>query len=246
MGDSAGGDGRATLRDIFTLLRDAPLEPAEKVLWGLYRSYESADRGAFPGDELLAKHLGRSERSVQEYRATLLERGYLIKRFRGPKPALYRAVLPEDDDTVPWGLGETPSFETWNGEASTYFAEGVQEVLWRSKHPPPDAPNGWSMGADLKRLKVAWSNLGTEKTVRRLWGLRYLADAGELSCRAENGDVRPLEPREGFTLGLLDHYREDGKWREAERRFREKHDDGEGGDALRDAVDFVRGNGGSG
>lgn len=95
MGDEGGERGRATLGDVFAVLRDPHLEPAAKVLWGLYRSYESADRGAFPGDELLAQHLGLSERSVQQYRYALIEAGYLQQRLRGRKPALYRAVLPD-------------------------------------------------------------------------------------------------------------------------------------------------------
>lgn len=259
MGD-AKGDGRATLREMFALLRAPDLEPEEKVLWGLYRSYQSPNgKGAYPGDELLAEHLGRSPRTVRRQRRRLLEAGYLEQQRRGPKPARYWAVLPDDegdgadapdpedetepqDEGVPWGLGEPPSLEGW-GEASSYFAEGVQEVLWRSKQPPPDAPDGWSMGADLKRLKVVWSNLGTAGTVRRLWGLRYLAEDGELSCRGENGDLRRLEPDEGFTLGLLEHFRERGKWEDAERRFRERHDESDG-DELAAAVEFARGQGG--
>lgn len=243
-----GSDGRAGLNEIDRVARDPNLAPEAKVLWLIYRSYEAEDGGgAFPGDETVSRHMGRSPRTVRRYRKDLLELGYLRRELRGPKEARYWATLPEEREEKEgrWGLGDLPTFESWNGEASRFFAEGVQQVLWRSKQPPPDAPDGWSMAADLKRIKVAWTNLGTAGTVRRLRGLRYLADAGELPVQGTNGEARPLEPGEGFTLGLLEHYREDGKWREAERRFRERHEDGTGEDPLGEAVAFVQGEGGA-
>lgn len=88
--------GRATLEDIFRVARAPELQPEEKVLWLIYRSYESPNgKGAYPGDELLAEHLDRSPRSVQSYRARLLEKGWLERELRGPRPARWRAVLPE-------------------------------------------------------------------------------------------------------------------------------------------------------
>lgn len=88
-------DGRATLRDIFAVARDGRLTAEELRLWLLYRSFESREHGGFPGDDLLADLMDRSPRSVQGYRAELLEKGYLDQTLRGPKPAHYRAVLPE-------------------------------------------------------------------------------------------------------------------------------------------------------
>ncbi len=76
-------------------MRTAELGSSEKVLWGLYRSYDSGD-GAWPGDEALAAHMGKKVRSVESYRAQLLDAGFLLKEFRGPKPAVYRAVLPQE------------------------------------------------------------------------------------------------------------------------------------------------------
>lgn len=95
---SRNDDGRATLRDVFSLARDPALEVEEKLVWLLYRSYETSDGGGFPSDETLAWHVGKSARSVRRYRRRLLERGYLEQELRGPKPARYRAVLPEESD----------------------------------------------------------------------------------------------------------------------------------------------------
>ena len=88
-------DGRSTLREIFAAMRTADLGAPEKVLWCLYRSYDGG-AGAWPGDEALAAHMGKKVRSVESYRARLIDSGFLLKEFRGPKPAVYRAVLPQE------------------------------------------------------------------------------------------------------------------------------------------------------
>lgn len=103
--------GRLTLSEIFEATRDPALTPEEKVLWTLYRSYEGSEgSGAFPGDERLARHMGLSERSVQGYRARLLEKGYLRRKLRGPRPALFWAVTPDEASKPTTKLGPE-SFE---------------------------------------------------------------------------------------------------------------------------------------
>jgi hypothetical protein len=89
-----------TLDDLFSVMRNETLSPELKALWGVYRSYENPTkgRGAWPGDELLAAHMGKSPRAVQRYRAELLRRGFLVQHLRGPNPAHYRAVIPEPSE----------------------------------------------------------------------------------------------------------------------------------------------------
>ncbi len=87
-------DGRATLRDVFEIMRDPHLTEHEGRLWALYRSYDTGE-GAWPGDDVLAGHMGKKIRSVESYRAGLIQKGYLVGTFRGPPPAAYRAVIPE-------------------------------------------------------------------------------------------------------------------------------------------------------
>lgn len=217
MGDSSG-DGRSTLSDLFELMRDPHLGPEAKVVWALYRSYEGPNgKGAYPGDELLAEHLDRSPRTVQRYRAQLVEGGFLEKEFRGPKPARYRAVVPEqktgDTSDGDWGSEDPPGDDAF---PSAFFVEGVQQLLWLADEPPPGAPDGWSIQADLRDLRQAWTGLGTERLTRCLHGLRLLADADQLPAVA---------PEEGFTLGLLKTLRGNGLWRAAERAYRREHDD---------------------
>lgn len=89
-------DGRATLRDLFQVMRDPTLSAEEKVTWALVRSYERAERGAFVSVETLADHMDAGVRSVERWRSSLISSGLLVReRLRGPKPAEYRAVLPE-------------------------------------------------------------------------------------------------------------------------------------------------------
>jgi len=90
---------RQTLTDIFTVARDPSLSPGAKGLWLVYRSYDGRDKGAHPGDELVASHLDCSPRTVQRWRAELIESGHLRQQLDGPKTARYFAVLPDSDDT---------------------------------------------------------------------------------------------------------------------------------------------------
>lgn len=131
-------DGRASLKAIFAVARTPELSAQEVRLWILYRSYEQSDgRGAYPGDELLANHLDKSPRSVQKYRARLLKLGYLEQRLRGPNPARYRAVLP-DEASQPSAKQD----QKVSPEASCDATEGSQKASQKGsqKASQPTAP----------------------------------------------------------------------------------------------------------
>jgi hypothetical protein len=99
--------GRKTLAAIFALARcsqpvavdadgrHAHMTPAHLQLWLIYRSYEGpGGRGAYPGDPLLADLMHRTERMIRAYKRDLLAWGFLRQQLRGPRPALYWAILP--------------------------------------------------------------------------------------------------------------------------------------------------------
>ncbi|MFH1764909.1 MAG: hypothetical protein ABIF09_12025 [Gemmatimonadota bacterium] len=126
--------GRRTISAFFQIMRDETLTPEEKVLWGVYRSYENPTKGlgAFPGDQTLAEHMGKSVRSVQNYRAQLLVRGYLVQTLRGPRPAIYRAVLPD--------LEEDPEGEKLRNGLRTSESEDEASQKASQKASQPAAP----------------------------------------------------------------------------------------------------------
>ena len=139
-------DGRATLREMFALVRDSSLTPEEKTLWMLYRSYDTGD-GAWPGDDLLAGHIGKSVRSVKAYKARLRELGYLHVELRGPNPAVHRATYPAkavqpaapqaderdaDDCTASHAARCTPETEA--------VQEAVQEGMQKGVQPTAHTP----------------------------------------------------------------------------------------------------------
>lgn len=196
----------------------------------IYHSYEGPnEKGAYPGDELLAEHIDRAPRTVRRHRSLLIEEGYLRQELRGPQAARYWTAIPERDGENPepsedsaslWREGEIPDGDSF---PSAFFVDGVREVLWLDEEPPDAAPEGWDVGADLADLRTAWKNLGSERLRRSLLGLRLLADAGELPG---------VEPGDGFTLGLMKRLRGRGLWRAAEEAYRREHeedDDQEGG-----------------
>ena len=86
-------DGRVTIREMFEVFRGSALSSDEKVLWGLYRSYDTG-AGAWPGDDVLTAHMGKSVRTVKTYRSKLIELGYLERTLRGPKLAAFHATVP--------------------------------------------------------------------------------------------------------------------------------------------------------
>lgn len=88
-----GSRGRETITAFNAVMKDETLSLGCKVLWALYRAFDFSGRGSWPGDETLARHMGKSVRSVQSYRAELLDRGFLEQTLRGPRPAVYRAVV---------------------------------------------------------------------------------------------------------------------------------------------------------
>ena len=126
-------DGRTTLREIFALFRSSTLSPDEKVLWALYRSYDSGD-GAHPGDEVLAEHMGKSVRSVQTYRTQLIARGFLTKEFRGRNPSLFRTAIPIE-------APQNPAVQTGGSTAAHCGTKAVvPQVVPQPTAPPPHTP----------------------------------------------------------------------------------------------------------
>lgn len=88
-------NGRNTIAAMIAVSRHTELSPEARLLWVLYRGYDSG-KGAWPSDALLAQTLGKSIRSVKVYRKELLSGGFLQQTLRGPRLPLYRAVLPAD------------------------------------------------------------------------------------------------------------------------------------------------------
>lgn len=191
VGDDGGERGRATLRDIFAVLRDPNLEPEEKVVWGLYRSYEGRNsKGAYPGDELLAKHLGRSPRTVRRYRQRLLEAGYLDQQLRGPKPAWYHARLPDGEgradtadaepfEAVDWIEGIREADSPFTADA---LPAGIRPLLWRGSDPPDDAPDGWGFGPEIGHLAQLRDERGWTgfEVALAMIGLNEMGDDGDV------------------------------------------------------------------
>lgn len=186
-------DGRATLQDVFALARDPRLEPEEKLVWLLYRSYESKEGGGFPGQETLAWHLGRSARSVRRYRGRLMDLGYLEQELRGPKPARYRAVLPDghEDCRPPDDSQDTEGFP------SSDFVDAIRKHWWLSTDLPERAPEGWGVPADLRYVRKLWSSEGVDRAMDYVRGARVLADRGELG---------PAVKGRGFTSAYLQRH----------------------------------------
>lgn len=87
--------GRKTLTEIFSMAREPSLTPVEKALWLLIRSYDSG-MGCWAGDRVLAEHLGMSERTVHRAKKKMLETGYVTRELRGPHPARWKAVIPDE------------------------------------------------------------------------------------------------------------------------------------------------------
>ena len=90
------GRGKDTLRAVFCVARRGDLSDGAKVLWTIYRSYDSDGGGAWPSTERLVEHTGLSERSIRAYRSELIRAGLLVARRRGPRPTRYWAVAPGD------------------------------------------------------------------------------------------------------------------------------------------------------
>lgn len=85
--------GRNSLAEIFAVMRDPSLSVTARVVWAILRSYDGG-RGAWPSDRTVAEQLGKHEKTVRNARRELMTRGFLIQQKRGPRPAMYRAVLP--------------------------------------------------------------------------------------------------------------------------------------------------------
>lgn len=89
-----------TLSAVFAVARTGSLSDPEVRLWLYVRSWQvhgGKDTGAARDDASTARDLGWSERKVQRVRASLMDKGYLRQRLRGPALALYWAVTPEEE-----------------------------------------------------------------------------------------------------------------------------------------------------
>lgn len=198
---SESDDGRTPLIDGYMVVaRTSDLEPGEKALWFAIRGKENEDgRGCFAGDELLAAYVGRSERSIQEYRASMLEKGYLRRQLRGPKPAYWWATVP-DNPTIP--DGKNPQAED-HGEASGFpssrFVDAIREHWWLGDDIPGCAPEEWAISADLRYLRKFWGSEGEEESMSYIRGVRTLADDGELGPKVQG---------EPFTSAYLQRHAE--------------------------------------
>lgn len=168
-----GRDGRATLGEIFIVMRDPRLTESEKVLWCLYRSYDSGN-GAWPGDDLLATQMGKSVRSVQAYRAGLIGKGYLAQRFRGPHPAAHNAVVPEQASQNPATLADESLAESCDPSP-----KASQEASQVSANLPPYPPNTEEYGSTETRLPTTDGGRAVVRFFRRVgaeWCLKISPD----------------------------------------------------------------------
>ncbi|MFC1791912.1 hypothetical protein ACFL0I_05585 [Gemmatimonadota bacterium] len=100
---------RNTLHDIFAAARDDRLTNEELRVWLLFRYHDFKDKGTFVGAETVGLEAGMSRRTVERHRSALVKRGFLTQKLRGPKPAVYKAVIPPEDyaDVAEQGGEET-------------------------------------------------------------------------------------------------------------------------------------------
>lgn len=88
---------RNTLHDIFAAARDERLSHEEVRVWLLFRYHDFKDKGTFVGAETLGLEAGMSSRTVERHRSSLVRKGFLAQKLRGPRPALYKAIIPPED-----------------------------------------------------------------------------------------------------------------------------------------------------
>ncbi len=86
-------DGRATLAEIFAAARSGDLSAVELRLWLIVRSYDSGS-GCYAATDTLAGYLGLSASHVEKRRASMIARGWLEVKHRGPLAPAVRAVVP--------------------------------------------------------------------------------------------------------------------------------------------------------
>jgi len=94
--EKTGTRRRNTLHDIFAAARDERLTHEELRTWLLFRYHDFKDKGTFVGAETLGLEAGMSGRTVERHRSALIKKGFLNQKLRGPKPALYKAVIPPE------------------------------------------------------------------------------------------------------------------------------------------------------
>lgn len=144
-------DGRVTIPQMFWIARTPELSYGAKNLWVIYRSYESADRGAYVSVDTIARdHMNTSTRTVERYRQELRHGGFLDMVFRGPHPADYRAILPPRAPTqasgqAPTGMSEQEKSSDTSSDTSTDTGVGQSTGSTGSTDtttPPQPPPRG--------------------------------------------------------------------------------------------------------
>lgn len=218
------GDPRPGWSAVQRVARDPSLSSDEMRLWVIYRTYLGKDGSwAFPGDELVAEHMDCSPRTVRRYRASLLERGYLRQERRGSKPARYWPVVPDDETDGPEEPEEMEGTPFAPGDwlerveaadsplASDALPAGIRPLLWAGPEPPDDAPDGWSIRADIGQLGQLTSNGWSGREVGlAMIGLDLMGETGEVPERLTSGYPTRSREWEGPEL-----------WRAARDRGRE-------------------------
>lgn len=80
--------------DLLRAMRDPSITPYQAKLLCIYRSYETEDEGAYPGDPLVAEHMGTSASQMRKHRKPLLDSGLLAQKLGGGgRKARYRVVV---------------------------------------------------------------------------------------------------------------------------------------------------------
>ena len=86
-------DGRVTLANIFAAARSADLSAVELRLWLIVRSYDSGS-GCYAATDTLAEYLSVSTSHIEKRRASMVARGWLELKHRGPLAPAIRAIVP--------------------------------------------------------------------------------------------------------------------------------------------------------
>ena len=136
----SAANGLETLKAIFDTSRGRDLTDAEFRLWVYYRSWQVRGRkvvGASRADSEIAADLGVHTRTVQRVRQRLMESGFLTQQLRGPKVALYWAVIPATDPTELSEVdSQTPDKTVGSGDGLNGEASTVDSALDSAKVPP--------------------------------------------------------------------------------------------------------------
>lgn len=114
--------------DLLRAMRDPSVTPYQAKLLCIYRSYETAEEGAYPGDELVAQHMGTSTKQVQRHRQPLLDSGMLWRKLGGGgRKARYRVVVDPVEASCVANEREERRRQTSGLEETSDVRSGVSE-----------------------------------------------------------------------------------------------------------------------